>query len=656
MKGSNQADQPIRWKELLPIFFVVGLVPLLFRLTKHAYTLSEQTFYPGSGFNDLYSLVKAQTLLALTAVIVIVFVYHLTTKRIHFEKSIYTIGAGIYGIAILLSSYLSQYDIASKGLTDRFEGMWVLLSYVVLFVVALHYGRQERASTAIAHVFLGSSILVGFFGLLQYVGYDPYTEGFLRYFAFSRDVWDTVGQNISTSFQKGVVSSLYNPNFMGSYAAMASLLSFGFLLKGETGKKRIFYLAANLIGVAVLVGSRSSAGFMGFTAGMIVLLLFSFGQFKKQSKKVIALIVVWAGIVAVMSMIYKRMWDGARLIQQDYLTLVVYAIFFLAMTVLYLLIFNRRKKDKVLLGITLAYGVVVLMIAGSLYGPIQNFTAKLYYNKSIESVEENRHAENQLAGLNITTDQIQITEADGQKIVFEIKEGKLKALDGDGTDLGLTLGESGHYQVEAEEYKDYELVMTKITGMPEQFIYAVVPKFDVWAVVTDQGLRYKGRNHLPAEIDNPAYFGFEGKETFASWRGYIWSRTLPLIKDHIILGAGPDSFVFEFPQYEHITKRNIKQPTYLLYDKPHNWYLQMAINTGFISMLAVLAMGLWLLIQGIRRFMLKEDAYSLQVPLIALVLGYAVAGMFNDSIVSVAPVFWILFGLAAADQYKAKRQ
>jgi hypothetical protein len=137
MKGSNQADQPIRWKELLPIFFVVGLVPLLFRMTKHAYTISEQTFYPGSGFNDLYSLVKAQSLLVLTAVTLIVFVYHLATKRIHFEKNIYTIGAGIYGLAVLLSSLLSQYDVASMGLTDRFEGMWVLLSYLVLFVVAL---------------------------------------------------------------------------------------------------------------------------------------------------------------------------------------------------------------------------------------------------------------------------------------------------------------------------------------------------------------------------------------------------------------------------------------------------------------------------------------------------------------------------------------
>lgn len=657
MNPKQKLDQPIRWKELLPLFFVVGLVPLLFRLTKHAYSLSEQTLYPGHGFNDLYSLVKAQTLVALTALALLLFLYHLKTKRIHLEKSVYTICAGIYAAAIVLSTITSNYDMVYTGLTDRFEGMWVLLSYVTLFVIALHYGRQEKASNMIAHVFLGSSILVGLFGLLQYVGYDPYTEGFLRYFAFSRDIWDTVGQDIHTSFQSGVVSSLYNPNFMGSYAAMASILSFGFLLKDNTDKKkRVFYLTANLIAIAALVGSRSSAGFVGFSGGMILMVLFAPAQCMKQGKKLLALFTAWVGIVVTMSIIYKNMWNGARLVQQDYLTLVVYAIYFLAMAVVYLQIFQRREKNKVLLGITIAYGIVVFIGAGALYSPIQNTTAKAYYGKSIAEVEGGQYREDKLQAVTITEDQIQITEENGRQIDFEIKDGKLKALDGEGNNLGLDATESGHYKVVAEGYEDYELVMTKITGMPDEFIYAVVPKYDIWTVVTDQGLKYKGRNHLPTEIDHPAYVGFNGREKFMSNRGYIWSRTIPLVKDHLIMGTGPDAFVFEFPQYEHVKKWNIRQATYLLYDKPHNWYLQMAINTGLLSLLAVLVMGVWLLIQGIKKYMLHGESYTIQVSLITLVMGYAFAGMFNDSIVSVAPVFWVLFGLAAAKNSSQKIQ
>lgn len=657
MKPKQKLDQPLRWKELLPLFFCIGLVPLLFRLSKHAYTLSEQVLYPGKGFNDLYSLVKAQTLTALTAVALVVFLYHIKAKRIHFERSVYTIGAGIYAVAILLSSFLSEYDIATSGLTDRFEGMWVLLSYVVLFVIALHYGRQEKASDWLANVFLASSMLVGLFGLMQYVGYDPYTAGFLRYFAFPREVWDTVADTVKTSFQSGVVSSLYNPNFMGSYAAMASLLSLGMLLKETASKKmRIFYLMANLMAIAALVGSRSSAGFVGFSGGLILMVLFAPKQFKVQGKKLLALLVAWAGIVTVMSMIYSRMWKGARLVQQDYLTLLVYAAFFLIMAVIYLQIFQRRDKNKVLLLITLVYGAATFMLAGLLFTPIQNATATFYYGKGIEEVESGRYREERLKSLAITQDQIQIEEEDGRSIRFQIKEGKLQALDGEGNNLGLDAKEAGHFKVAAEGYEDYELVMTKINDMPDQFIYANVPKYDIWAVVTDQGLQYKGRNHLPAAIDHPAYAGFKGREKFMSGRGYIWSRTFPLVKDHLILGAGPDAFVFEFPQYEHIVKWNSKTPTYLLYDKPHNWYLQMAINTGLVSMLAVLVMGVWLLIQGIKKFMLEGEAYSSQIPLVALVMGYAFAGIFNDSIVSVAPVFWVLFGLAAAKRIKLNHQ
>jgi F0F1-type ATP synthase assembly protein I len=73
----------------------------------------------------------------------------------------------------------------------------------------------------------------------------------------------------------------------------------------------------------------------------------------------------------------------------------------------------------------------------------------------------------------------------------------------------------------------------------------------------------------------------------------------------------------------------------------------MGVNTGLISVLVVLAMGTLLLIQGIKKHLINSQAYGITVPLIAAVMSYAAAGFFNDSIVSVAPVFWMLFGLAA---------
>lgn len=647
MDRNHNLDQPIKIIELLPMYLIIGWVPLLFRSIMHVYSPSEQTLYSGYGFNDLYSLVKVQALIVLSGVILLVFLYHLISKQIIFEKSIYTIGASIYGFTIIISSIFSEYDIVSRGLNDHFEGMWVLLCYLMLFIAALHYGRQEKLSNAIIDVFLASSIVLIFFGMLKYIGYDPYTEGFLRYFAFPRDVWDTIGRDIQMQFHKGFVSSLYNPNFMGSYAAMVSLLSFGLLLKEKLGKKKYFYLLANMFGIAALVGSRSSAGLIGVIVGLFLFVLMACQELKQQKKKLFRLLAAWVAIAVGMSMIYERLWNS-RLIQQDYVTLIIYAIVLLLLAIFYMRIFRLCKKDKVLIGITLVYFVLAIILVGVLYSPIQSFTSRLYYHTSIDDHESNLYAKAQLANLKITENQIRIIETDGREIVFEIERGNVRALDGNNDVLELETTELGHYRVSSNGYQDYELIITRMDKMPEQFIYAYVPKFEVWAVVTDFGLKYKGGNNLPAEIDEPNYIGFEGKETFASTRGYLWSRTLPLLKAHTFIGAGPDCFTFEFPQHEHVAKWNTRQPIYLLWDKPHNWYLQMYVNTGLVSMLAVLAMGIWLLIQGVRRYMIQDEGYSIQVPLIVLTMGYAAAAMFNDSIISVAPVFWILFGLAAA--------
>jgi hypothetical protein len=340
------------------------------------------------------------------------------------------------------------------------------------------------------------------------------------------------------------------------------------------------------------------------------------------------------------------MWNGRRLIQQDYLTLFVFFLYFIGATILYRVIFNKREKNKVLLGITIAYAGLALVGAALLYSPVQSSTYQLYYGESREERQADREKKKEkLQDLVVTADQIRITEADGDFITFEIKDNHVKALDKEGNNLGFDQSESGHYKVVAEGYQDYELVLTKINGVEDK-VFATVPKFDIWVIVDEMGLAYKGRNHDPVAIDSPARLGFEGNESLFTYRGYIWSRTIPLLTNHVLLGAGPDSFVFEFPQYEHITKWNIGQPTYLLYDKPHDWYLQMGVNTGLLSLLAVLAMGILLLFQSIKKFMLDEKESIATITLVAMVFAYATAGIFNDSVISVAPIFWMVFGLA----------
>jgi len=158
---------------------------------------------------------------------------------------------------------------------------------------------------------------------------------------------------------------------------------------------------------------------------------------------------------------------------------------------------------------------------------------------------------------------------------------------------------------------------------------------------------------LPPQL-NPADFrpvrsvGFKGREAFASGRGYIWSRSIPLVWDYFFIGAGVDAFALVFPNRD-IVGSYLAWGTRVFADKAHNFYLQTAINTGFFSLLALLAVFaiyLW------RTFAVLFSSYENDYRTLGLrfgvmlgVVAYLVTMIANDSTVSVSPVFWGLLGL-----------
>lgn len=71
------------------------------------------------------------------------------------------------------------------------------------------------------------------------------------------------------------------------------------------------------------------------------------------------------------------------------------------------------------------------------------------------------------------------------------------------------------------------------------------------------------------------YIGFEGKEKLGSARGYIWSRSLPVMLESPVFGHGADTFFLVFPQGDLLAKLYSYGTTQMIVDKPHNLYLQI---------------------------------------------------------------------------------
>lgn len=145
-------------------------------------------------------------------------------------------------------------------------------------------------------------------------------------------------------------------------------------------------------------------------------------------------------------------------------------------------------------------------------------------------------------------------------------------------------------------------------------------------------------------------FGFKGKEKWGSSRGYIWSRSIPMIKDTIILGHGPDTYEIYFPKNDYVAKMKFMQNIFTIVDKPHSLYLQLAINTGILSLLAFLIFNGWYIIYSIKLYIKGyfNQFFAAGVACLAAVTSFLVSSLVNDSTISVSIIFWIILGVGIA--------
>lgn len=141
-----------------------------------------------------------------------------------------------------------------------------------------------------------------------------------------------------------------------------------------------------------------------------------------------------------------------------------------------------------------------------------------------------------------------------------------------------------------------------------------------------------------------------GLNEFASLRGYVWSGTLPLLKNTWLTGAGADQFLFVFPEQDYVA-RNKYDLGNTYYTKPHNWYLQMAVESGCLSLLFMLAFFARYLGQWRGYFSGKMSRVADGKDFFASAVFFSVAAwlfvsFFTDSFLTTAPLFWGITGIA----------
>lgn len=590
------------WYHLIPIMFLVIVVPLIVHLKVIPLSGATYDFWNGQRENmDFFSYYKSMWILACAVFSVIMLgikIYQLKLKAI--TKSYLYIPIVGYSMFIILSTFFSKYpDIASWGFVDRYEGMYALISYMVIVFVTMNLvNNEKRLKIMLGSIFTGAFIL-GIIGLFQYIDYDLWKSDFGKTLMLPSQYMQYKDQ-LNFQFGKGTIyASLYHTDYVGSYMAMLFPLTFTVLVLCKNKVLKIFMAFLTILMLINWLGCNSRAGMVGGGIAMIMLLIM-------MNKYII---VHWKYFLA------------------GFCVLIIVAV-------------GLNKISK---------GYLSTRI-NSLLQDAKHITQKKNVDKDIaaKSIPLKDVKINKNSAEIITQTETLKFSLNNEQIMFKDEKNAVVPATFDNSTGKITLVQ--------DKYKDYQLDM----GQLEDRNVIQIKKGPIKLIfqMASDGLTLINSKAKEVSLEPVAKWGFEGKEKLGSSRGYIWSRTIPLLKNTKVLGYGPDTFAIYFPQNDFKGKMYAYDgDMWQIVDKSHNLYLQTALSTGLVSLIAMLALFLMYFVDSVKLYFRNDyDNFTAiaGVGIFAAVCGYLGAGFFNDSVVSVAPVFWTLLGMGIGANYMLK--
>ncbi len=584
------------WAWAVPIMLALGFVPLISTAKQYTSNLNNNNWFSNSSnFVDIFLYWKGQALILLAFIMMAMMIcYTLSAGWSPVKKKLLVpelAWLSVYLVFATLSAFLSPYGAcALTGGYEQWEGLNVILAYGVLAVYAYMVLDSERIIRYVVYSIIGGSFILGLIGTFQYMGMDLFRG------SFGQAIMSLMSENkmkYSFNFPEGwVYATLYNPNYVGSYAALVLPV---LVVTAMTEWKKLsrIWTVLSIMGaclmIVTLLGSQSLTGCVGIIAGLVFAAAYRFLHFlREQGWKKILIIAACAGAFAAVAAV----------------------------------LFPKEIQ----------YGM------NKLFHPTQD----THITKKILPAQ---------SGLEVTTVEDQVFYV---TVTGETSE-PLRVRDAEGAEVSIVKdAEQNYYTFTDERFKKFRLCPGTVDVGNKRYYCVQIsnPEIDKKWTVAKVGESYQIYNSLgklDALEEIPAW-GFENRQHFGSKRGYIWSRTFPLLKKHLFLGSGPDTFTQEFPNNDYVGKMNMN------YDgvpvtKPHNMFLQIWVQTGFVSLAGYLLLFFWYFVKSVKLYWnrpLQTIPERIGFAVMISLFAYMVTGLANDSTVTVAPVYWGMLGLGMA--------
>lgn len=565
----------------------IAIIPLLVRVMYVEYPMSDYSWYTSQNeFFDVFSKVKANAIILMGALALAPLFYHIkyieTDKRIIKPNYFYPLA---YGILIVLSTLFSEVPYASiHGFIERYEGIWVLLSYLTIFALCASIKWPEKSLKKLLLAFWISNIILSIIGIFQYLGIDLIVNEFTKPFITSTAL-KGFEFDLNKSFNyTAIFQTLYHSNYVGLYTSLSFPVFATLSLYEKSKALRLGYMLTSIAIIFNLIGSISRGGIIGIAIGIPFFIILNH-QIILKNKKTFSIIALLLLVTAFGFETYTNGFMMSRFKQ----------------------IFSSTQSTSPLKEIKVNEDEIIIDYMNS------EFKIKI-----LQSLGAHWRME-------YTLDDIKISPAG--------------------------LNSQGREYFETETLKGFQIFLAQHNSNIDLI---VLIDNNPWMFGYSNGkLMFKNLFGNYTAIEAPKTFGFEDKERLGSSRGYIWSRSIPLVLNKPFLGYGPDNFVFAFPQNDYVGKYRAYGTTNMVVDKPHNLFLQIAISTGILSLL----LFLWVVLLALKRnFTIfirqikshaSEHSYSyiLNNAFTISIISFLGASFFNDSNVNVSIVFWIILGL-----------
>ncbi|MBN7774058.1 O-antigen ligase family protein [Clostridium aminobutyricum] len=621
MSMAPRLQESFHWFQMVPVILFTACVITIVRL--HSYTRPMSQFYwtnSGNDLTDFFSFYKMEAIILCAVLALVILLYRIFSQSMAIKRTPYYIPITVYSLFVLFSYFMSDYkEFALWGWNDRFEGTVTLLTYMFMLFYIINTVNNEKNVKCIIYILGIVSTLLSLLGITQASGHDFFKTLIGKKLITPSSYWNNLDQ-LTFTFHKEIYQTVYNINYVSFYLTLLLPL-FGLLFiysmtkgKAEPVYKKLSWGVLFALTIYNLIGSQSSGGFLGM--GIVVLI-----SLVILNKKIIN----WWRPVSILIVI----------------TLLVGGI-----------TYNRWMPE----------------ISGASKSVLGIDT-----QSSTNSEVPGSPKSNDL-GVSTTTSKgyIDYIVTKGSDIIFNYKGNELtfttypenpvaiKLTDAQGKDLDIkNIEGSQMFTIADDRFASFVIGPAEDSAGTNYFIINVDDSEWDFAIIPGKDVQYRNTLGNLVSLTKVPAIGWEDNQNFGSGRGYIWSRTIPMFKDTILLGHGADTYCIYFPQNDYVGKYNADWGLNLIVDKPHNMYFATIVNTGMISLLALMVLWFTYIFQSIKIYGRRDLNSFIDYAGIGVFLGicgFLVSAFVDDSSVSVMPMFYGLLGTGIAINIMLKKQ